>query len=217
MSEVGFQDIRAAARRIALAHRTPVMANRSFDERAGVEAYFKCENFQRGGAFKIRGAANFLYSMDLESRPRGVVGFSSGNHAQAVAIAAQSLGMKATLVMPDDAPRSKMEATAARGATSWCTTATAARARPSASALRRDRGNARPAVRSSLDHRRAGHMRPGTAGGAAGPGRDGGLSGWRRSARRMRDRRPGGLLRAADLWSRAGTGQRLVAVAPGGP
>jgi threonine dehydratase len=118
MSEVGFQDIRAAARRIApLAHRTPVMANRSFDERAGVEAYFKCENFQRGGAFKIRGAANFLYSMDLESRPRGVVGFSSGNHAQAVAIAAQSLGMKATLVMPDDAPKSKMEATAARGAT----------------------------------------------------------------------------------------------------
>lgn len=118
MSEVGFQDIRQAAQRIApLAHRTPVLANRSFNQRVGLEAYFKCENFQRGGAFKIRGAANFLYSIDPESRKRGVVAFSSGNHAQAVAIAAQELGMKATLVMPDDAPKSKREATAAHGAT----------------------------------------------------------------------------------------------------
>jgi threonine dehydratase len=82
----------------------------------GVEAYLKCENFQRGGAFKIRGATNFLYSMSEADRPRGVVAFSSGNHAQAVAIAARSLGMKATLVMPTDAPQSKLEATRGQGA-----------------------------------------------------------------------------------------------------
>ncbi len=77
----------------------------------------KCENFQRGGAFKIRGATNFLYSMTPAERARGVVTYSSGNHAQAVAIAAESIGVKATIVMPGDAPRSKMEATRAHGAT----------------------------------------------------------------------------------------------------
>jgi len=118
MNAPTFQDIRAAATRIApLAHRTPVLSNRSFNQRAGVEAHFKCENFQRGGAFKIRGASNFLFSLDDATRKRGVVAYSSGNHAQAVAIAAQHLGIPATLVMPDDAPRSKVEATAARGAT----------------------------------------------------------------------------------------------------
>jgi threonine dehydratase len=82
----------------------------------GVEAFLKAENFQRGGAFKIRGATNFLYSIPEADRSRGVVAFSSGNHAQAVAIAARSLGMKATLVMPTDAPSSKLAATRAQGA-----------------------------------------------------------------------------------------------------
>jgi threonine dehydratase len=82
----------------------------------GLEVFFKAENFQRGGAFKIRGAANFLYSIPEADRVRGVVAFSSGNHAQAVAIAARSLGMQATIVMPEDAPRSKMEATRGYGA-----------------------------------------------------------------------------------------------------
>lgn len=116
MAEVTLDDIRAAAARIApIARRTPVLRSGSFDRRAGVEAAFKCENFQRGGAFKIRGAANFLYSIPAQDRARGVVAFSSGNHAQAVAIAAKSLGMKATLVMPDDAPASKLEATRSHG------------------------------------------------------------------------------------------------------
>jgi threonine dehydratase len=110
-------DIRAAAARIRpIAKITPVMTSRSFDEAAHVSAFFKCENLQTGGAFKIRGASNFLLSLSPQERERGVVAHSSGNHAQAVAIAAQHLGVKATLVMPEDAPQSKLEATRARGA-----------------------------------------------------------------------------------------------------
>lgn len=109
-------DIRAAAERIAgIARKTPVMRSGSFDRRAGVEAFFKCENLQRGGSFKIRGAANFLKSIPEADRARGVVAFSSGNHAQAVAIAAERLGMSATLIMPGDAPKSKLEATRSHG------------------------------------------------------------------------------------------------------
>ncbi len=113
------EHIREAALRIQpIAHRTPVLTSRSFDaETGGTCVFFKCENFQRGGAFKIRGASNFLYSLDAERLRRGVVAYSSGNHAQAVAIAARWTGTSATLVMPEDAPRSKMEATRAQGAT----------------------------------------------------------------------------------------------------
>lgn len=111
-------DIRSAAERIrGIAHRTPVMTSRTVDERAGAQIFFKCENFQRGGAFKIRGAANFIYSMDRDLAQKGVVAFSSGNHAQAVAIAAASVGAPATIAMPLDAPRSKVEATRGYGAT----------------------------------------------------------------------------------------------------
>ncbi len=117
MEEIALDDIRQAAARIApLAQRTPVWRSRSFDERAGCQAFFKCENLQRGGAFKIRGAANFIFSIPAADRPRGVVAYSSGNHAQAVAIAARHAGIPAALVMPADAPRSKLEATRARGA-----------------------------------------------------------------------------------------------------
>jgi threonine dehydratase len=115
--EVTFEDIREAAGRIRnIAKRTPVMHSRGFDASAGLTAFFKCENFQTGGAFKIRGAANFVFSIPKADIGRGVVAFSSGNHAQAVAIAARSLGIPATLVMPADAPRSKLEATRAQGA-----------------------------------------------------------------------------------------------------
>lgn len=118
MDEITLSHIERAAERIQpIARRTPVLTSRSVDERARCHVFFKCENFQRGGAFKIRGAANFLYSLAPADRARGVVAFSSGNHAQAVAIAAQSLGMKATLVMPEDAPKSKLAATLAHGAT----------------------------------------------------------------------------------------------------
>lgn len=117
MAAVTFDDIRAASERIRpIAKRTPVMRSRGFDTDAGVTAFLKCENFQTGGAFKIRGASNFLRSIPKADLPRGVVAYSSGNHAQAVAIAARDLGVKATLVMPTDAPRSKMEATRAQEA-----------------------------------------------------------------------------------------------------
>ena len=112
------RDILEAAECIrGIARRTPVMRSASFDAAAGVRTFFKCENLQRGGAFKIRGASNFIFSIPREELGRGVVAYSSGNHAQAVAIAARWVGAEATLVMPADAPRSKMEATRARGAT----------------------------------------------------------------------------------------------------
>ena len=111
---VTIEDIQAAAGRIqALVKNTPVMHSRLFDEAAGVECYFKCENLQRGGAFKIRGALNFLMALSPEERQRGVVTFSSGNHAQAVAIAAAHLSVAATIVMPTDTPKAKMESTKA--------------------------------------------------------------------------------------------------------
>lgn len=114
---LGLGDIRAAASRIAgLAHRTPVLTSRLFNKAAGVDCYFKCENFQRGGAFKIRGAANFLRSIPAADLPRGVVAFSSGNHAQAVAIAAAELGTRAIIAMPTDAPPAKLAAAKAYGA-----------------------------------------------------------------------------------------------------
>ena len=115
---ITFADIEAAAQRIApIVHRTPVLTSRGFDREAGVQAFFKCENLQRGGAFKLRGASNLILSIPAEDRPRGVVAFSSGNHAQAVAIAAREVGMKATLVMPTDAPKAKLDATRAQGPT----------------------------------------------------------------------------------------------------
>jgi threonine dehydratase len=114
---VTYEDIRRAAERIRpIAKRTPVLSSRSIDALAGASVFFKCENFQTGGAFKIRGAANFILSLPKEQLARGVVSHSSGNHAQAVAIAAEFVGAPATLVMPEDAPRTKIEGTRARGA-----------------------------------------------------------------------------------------------------
>jgi threonine dehydratase len=111
------EDVRLAAERIKeLVHRTPVISSRLFNAAAGAECFLKCENLQRGGAFKMRGAANFLLSLTPEERRRGVVTFSSGNHGQAVAIAAEQLGTAATIVMPEDAPKAKMEATRSHGA-----------------------------------------------------------------------------------------------------
>jgi threonine dehydratase len=116
-TEITFDHIRAAAERIRpTAKRTPVMTSHSFDTAAGVTAFFKCENLQTGGAFKIRGASNFIFSIPKDELKKGVVAQSSGNHAQAVAIAAQVAGATATLVMPEDAPRAKLEGTRARGA-----------------------------------------------------------------------------------------------------
>ncbi|MBZ5723392.1 MAG: threonine/serine dehydratase [Acidobacteriia bacterium] len=110
-------DVRAAAVRIRpLARKTPVLTSAGFDREAGTRVFFKCENLQRGGAFKIRGASNLILSLPAEALERGVVAYSSGNHAQATAIAARHVGARATIVMPADAPRSKKEATRAFGA-----------------------------------------------------------------------------------------------------
>jgi len=113
---VTLEDIERAAERIrVLAQKTPVLRSRLFDEAAGMSVCFKCENLQRGGSFKIRGALNFLLSLSEEERRRGIVTFSSGNHAQAVAIAADYLEVPATIVMPTDTPKAKLEPTRAYG------------------------------------------------------------------------------------------------------
>ncbi|HYI08444.1 MAG TPA: threonine/serine dehydratase [Thermoanaerobaculia bacterium] len=109
--------VRAAAERIRpWIHRTPLLTSRSLSERIGVEIRLKCENLQRAGSFKIRGAMNALLQIDEADRPRGVVAFSSGNHAQGVALAAKLLGIPATIVMPENSVRSKVDATQAYGA-----------------------------------------------------------------------------------------------------
>ena len=117
MQSVTPESVREASERIKpLARRTPVMTSDSLDERAGSQVFFKCENLQRSGAFKIRGASNLILSLPAKELKRGVVAFSSGNHAIATAMAAKFVGAPATIVMPDDAPRTKMETTRALGA-----------------------------------------------------------------------------------------------------
>ncbi|MBL8286527.1 MAG: threo-3-hydroxy-L-aspartate ammonia-lyase [Rubrivivax sp.] len=105
-------DIEAAAARLAgVAHRTPARTSRQADLRSGAKLFFKCENFQRMGAFKFRGAYNALAQFDAAQREHGVIAFSSGNHAQAVALAARLLGMPSVIVMPTDSPAAKLAAT----------------------------------------------------------------------------------------------------------
>ncbi|MEX3959986.1 threo-3-hydroxy-L-aspartate ammonia-lyase [Trinickia sp. EG282A] len=111
-----FEDVVAAAKRIdGFAHRTPVLTSRTVNEELGAQVFFKCENFQRMGAFKFRGAFNALSKFNEDQRRRGVVAFSSGNHAQAVALSARLLDMPATIVMPHDAPAVKVAATKGYG------------------------------------------------------------------------------------------------------
>ena len=108
--------LEAAARLKGVAHRTPVLRSRTLDALVGAEVYLKCENFQRVGAFKFRGAYNAASRLTPEQLARGIAAYSSGNHAQAVALAARELGSTAVIVMPEDAPRSKREATEGYGA-----------------------------------------------------------------------------------------------------
>nr|WP_200803985.1 threo-3-hydroxy-L-aspartate ammonia-lyase [Pseudonocardia thermophila] len=112
-----FADVQAAADRLrGHAHRTPVLTSRRFDAEVGAEVLVKAENLQRMGAFKFRGAFNALAKLDADQRRAGVVAYSSGNHAQAVALAARILGIPATIVMPHDAPAVKVAATKGYGA-----------------------------------------------------------------------------------------------------
>lgn len=109
--------VQAARERLrGVAHQTPVLTSRMLDRRVGRQVFLKCENFQRGGAFKFRGAYNALYQLSPEERRRGVLAFSSGNHAQGVALAAQVLGIPAVICMPQDAPAVKVAATREYGA-----------------------------------------------------------------------------------------------------
>ena len=111
-----FDDVVAAAERIkGYAHRTPVMTSRTVDEAFDAKVFFKCENLQRMGAFKFRGGFNALSKFNPEQRKAGVVAFSSGNHAQAIALSAKLLGIPATIVMPHDAPTAKVAATKGYG------------------------------------------------------------------------------------------------------
>lgn len=114
---ISLEDIREAAGRLeGVAHRTPVLRSCTLDEHVGARVFLKAENFQRAGAFKIRGAFNRLSTLAPEQREAGVVAYSSGNHAQAVALAAHLVGTTATILMPTDAPSTKVEATRAYGA-----------------------------------------------------------------------------------------------------
>jgi len=114
---VRYADVAAAAERLAgHAHRTPVLTSRSVNERTGATVFFKCENLQRIGAFKFRGAYNAMSQLPPEERRRGVLAYSSGNHAQAVALAGRMLGIRVTIVMPADAPSVKLDATRGYGA-----------------------------------------------------------------------------------------------------
>ena len=114
---LNFTDIQAAAARLkGHAHRTPVLTSHTLDAMLGAKVFMKAENFQRMGAFKFRGGYNAVSSLTDAQRARGVVAFSSGNHAQAVALAAQLHGCQATIVMPHDAPALKLAATRGYGA-----------------------------------------------------------------------------------------------------
>jgi threo-3-hydroxy-L-aspartate ammonia-lyase len=111
-----YMDVAAAAKRIeGKAKRTPVMTSRTVNEETGAEVFFKCENYQRMGAFKFRGAMNALSKFDERQRAAGVITFSSGNHAQAIALSAKLLGIPATIIMPLDAPAAKVAATKGYG------------------------------------------------------------------------------------------------------
>jgi threonine dehydratase len=111
-----YDDVTAAAARLeGHAHRTPVLTSRTADAETGAQVFFKCENLQRMGAFKFRGAFNALSCFDAQQRKAGVVAFSSGNHAQAIALSARLLGIPATIIMPQDAPAAKIAATRGYG------------------------------------------------------------------------------------------------------
>lgn len=111
-----YKDVAQAHQRILpYLNKTPVLTSRTINELTGAQFYFKCENFQRMGAFKFRGAMNALSQFTAEQRKNGVVTFSSGNHAQAIALSAKLLGIPATIIMPEDAPKAKMDATKGYG------------------------------------------------------------------------------------------------------
>ncbi|MDB5951408.1 MAG: Serine dehydratase, partial [Massilia sp.] len=116
LAQLQFSEVEKAAARIkGVAHRTPVLTSRTADKLAGAQLFFKCENFQRSGAFKFRGAYNALSKFTIEQRRAGVLTYSSGNHAQAIALSASIAGIRSAILMPHDAPVLKMDATKGYG------------------------------------------------------------------------------------------------------
>ena len=114
--ELQYSDVEQAAARIeGIAHRTPVLTSRTADARSGAQLFFKCENYQRMGAFKFRGACNAIARFSDEQRRAGVLTYSSGNHAQAIALSASLVGIKSAIIMPHDAPALKVAATKGYG------------------------------------------------------------------------------------------------------
>ncbi|MCP4367991.1 MAG: pyridoxal-phosphate dependent enzyme, partial [Deltaproteobacteria bacterium] len=113
-----FEQVQAARERLkGYANVTPIMASRTLNRLVGAEVYLKCENFQRIGAFKFRGAFNSISQLSTAAKARGVITYSSGNHAQAVALVGKMLNVQTTIVMPNDAPKTKRDATKEYGAT----------------------------------------------------------------------------------------------------
>jgi threonine dehydratase len=136
---VTYDDVKAAAERLAgVAHRTPVATSRTLDERLSGRLFLKCENLQRAGAFKFRGAYNAIARLSPQERARGILTYSSGNHAQAIALACRILGSRATIVMPENAPAAKRRATEGYGAHVVAYDPAKARREEIAEALRRD-------------------------------------------------------------------------------
>ena len=209
------EDVERAAQRLAgVAHRTPVVTSRTLDARHGARVHVKAECFQRGGAFKFRGAFNKISSLDEDALRRGVLAYSSGNHAQAVAIAAALLGSRATIVMPEDAPAAKLDATRGYGAEvvpydRWTESREEIGARLAAGA----RARAREAVRRPARHGRPGHGRARAARGGAGARRAPRAGQRRRPHRRLRHRREGAAAGDPRRGSRAG-GRRRHAPLP---
>ena len=185
---MSYEDIALAARILAgKAHRTPVLTSRTVDRRTGARVFFKCENLQRGGAFKFRGAYNALHRLASDEKRRGVVAYSSGNHAQAVALAGQLLGVPATIVMPDDAPQVKIDATRGYGAEVVLYDRVRDDREAIATELARTRGvDTDPSVQSPAHHCGSRH------GGERTPGRGRAA---RSAARALRRRRPAVRLR----------------------
>ena len=210
-----YEDVVAASRRLeGQAHRTPVLRSATADRLAGAELFFKCENFQRMGAFKFRGAYNALSKFSSAQRKAGVIAFSSGNHAQAIALSAKLLGIPAAILMPFDAPQAKIDATRGYGGeVILFDRYTQDREALTAQLADRTRHDPDPSFQSPGCDGGAGHRGQGTARGSGRTRRDAGAAWRRRAAQRHRPGDAGAVAALQALRRGARGGQRCAAVA----
>ena len=216
---ISFDDIERAQKRLAgVAHRTPVLTSKTADERTGARLFFKCENFQRTGAFKFRGAFNAISQFTPAQRANGVVAFSSGNHAQAIALSARLLGVKAVIVMPTDAPAIKLAATRGYGAEVVLYDRYAEDREAIGRRLAEERGlNFCSALRPSAGDGGSGNRRQGTDRGRRPARPVDRAARRRRPVVRLRHRRQGDAARLLGDRRRAGGRKRRAAQLPLGP